>query len=373
MKMKKRTFLMVVLALGLAAGVANAGFLISDPANLGPPINSEGGAASVAISADGLELYFVSERAGGSGEADIWVATRPTTEDDWGEPINLGSVVNSSAWDAEPAISADGLSLYFASGRAGGLGQMDIYLTTRPTKDDPWSEPVGLEPPVNGPAWDDTPYITADGLELYFASDRAGGYGLSDVYVATRLTTEDPWSAPVNLGPGVNTEGYEGCPYLSSDGLTLFHYGFNRPGHPGNVDIWVAKRLSVDDAWGTSVKLGPEVNCAAADTNPCLSPDDSILYFQSMRSGGLGGFNLWQVSFSPIVDLNADGAVDVLDAAVLLENWGVVGDPTGPASTLCDIAPLPLGDGVVDAKDLLVLAEHMIEDAGAVGCPDEVD
>ena len=210
--MKMTIALKLFLAMGLVAGVANADFLISEPANLGPTINSKGGAACVAISADGLELYLVSGRAGGYGEADIWVTTRPTTEDDWGEPINLGSVVNSSAWDAEPAISADGLSLYFASQRPGGLGEMDIYLTTRPTKDDPWSEPVGLEPPVNGPAWDDTPYITADGLELYFASDRAGGYGLSDVYVATRPTTEDPWGAPVNLGPALNTEGYEGCP-----------------------------------------------------------------------------------------------------------------------------------------------------------------
>jgi len=364
--MKRTIALKLFLAMGLVAGVANADFLISEPANLGPTINSKGGAACVAISADGLELYLVSGRAGGYGEADIWVTTRPTTEDDWGEPINLGSVVNSSAWDAEPAISADGLSLYFASQRPGGLGEMDIYLTTRPTKDDPWSEPVGLEPPVNGPAWDDTPYITADGLELYFASDRAGGYGLSDVYVATRPTTEDPWGAPVNLGPALNTEGYEGCPYLSSDGLTLFHYGFNRPGHPGNVDIWVATRPTENDAWGSSVKLGPEVNSAAADTNPCLSPDDSILYFQSMRPGGLGGFNLWQVSFSPIVDLNADGAVDMLDAAVMLENWGIVGSQSGPSTSLCDIAPLPLGDGVVDAKDLLVLAEHMIEMADDV-------
>jgi len=359
--MKTVISLTLVLAFGLSTGVANADFLISEPANLGPPINSEAGEASVAISADGLELYF----AGGDpyGLADLWVAKRPTTEDDWGEPTNLGSVVNSSAWDAEPAISADGLSLYFASDRPDGLGQMDIYVTTRPTKEDPWSEPVGLEAPINGSAWDDTPFITADGLELYFTSDRAGGHGLSDVYVATRLTTEDPWGAPVNLGPGVNTEGYEGCPYLSSDGLTLFHYGFNRPGGPLlDVEIWVSTRPTVDDDWAASVRLGPQVNSTAADTNPCLSPDDSILYFQSMRPDGLGDFDLWQVSFSPIVDLNADGAVDVLDAAVMLENWGAVGDPTGPTTTLCDIAPLPLGDGIVNAKDLLVLAEHMIED-----------
>ena len=90
------------------------------------------------------------------------------------------------------------------------------------------------------------------------------------------------------------------------------------------------------------------------------------MYYQSLRPGGLGDFDLWQVSITPVCDFNADGAVDVLDAAVMLENWGVVGDPTGPATTLCDIAPLPLGDGIVNAKDLLVLAEHMIEMADDV-------
>jgi len=364
--MKTVSSLTLVLAFGLTTGVANADFLISEPVNLGAPVNSEGGAASVAISADGLELYFVSERAAGSGSADLWVAKRPTTEDDWGTPENLGPTVNSDAWDSEPAISADGLSLYFNSDRPGGHGEHDIWVTTRPTTEDDWSTPVNLDPPVNSPSWDSEPFITADGLSLYFDSTRPGGYGDSDMYVVTRPTRDDPWGTPVNLGPGVNTEAWEGCPYLSSDGLTLLHYGFNRPGYPGNVDIWVAQRLTVDDAWGSSVKLGPEVNCAAADTNPCLSPDDSILYFQSMRPGGLGGFNLWQVSFSPIFDLNADGAVDVLDATLMLENWGAVGDPAGPASTLCDIAPLPLGDGIVNAKDLLVLAEHMIEMADDV-------
>lgn len=365
--MKRVRSLVSVLVLALTAGVANADFLLSEPVNLGPPINSEADEGSVAISADGLELYFVSGRPGGSGTADLWVAKRLTTEDDWGTPENLGPMVNSEGWDAEPAISADGLSLYFDSDRPDGQGAFDIYLATRPTKNDPWGPAVNLGAPVNTPASEQTPFLTADGLSLYFSADREGGYGDGDMYVATRPTTEDPWSEPVNLGPVVNTEGWEGCPYLSSDGLTLFHYGFNRPGGPLlDVEIWVTTRPTVDDDWAASVRLGPEVNSTAADTNPCLSADGSTLYYQSLRPGGLGDFDLWQVSISPIVDFNADGAVDVFDAAVMLENWGVVGDPTGPATSLCDIAPLPLGDGVVDAEDLLVLTEHMIQMADDV-------
>ena len=361
--MKKTTSLALVLSLGLVAGVANADFLFSEPVNLGLPVNSEADEGSVAISADGLELYFVSGREGGYGEGDLWVAKRATPEDDWGTPENLGPTVNGEGWDAEPAISADGLSLYFESNRAGGHGAFDIYVTTRPTKDDPWDPAVNLGATVNTLSSEQTPFVTADGLSLYLGSDREGGYGDGDMYVATRPTTDDPWGTPVNLGPVLNTEGWEGCPYLSSDGLTLFHYGFNRPGGPLlDVEIWVATRPTANDDWASSVRLGPEVNSTAADTNPCLSADGSILYYQSLRPGGLGDFDLWQVSISPIVDFNADGAVDVLDAAVMVENWGVVGSPGGPDTSLCDIAPAPLGDGVVDAKDLLVLAEHMIED-----------
>ncbi len=125
-----------VLVLGLTAGVANADFTFGTPTNLGPTVNSSDVEHGPSISADGLSLYFQSNRSGGSSGVDIWVAMRETTDHPWSTPVNLGPTVNSSAKDATACISADSLSLYFSSERPGGYGGGDLWVTTRTTKDD---------------------------------------------------------------------------------------------------------------------------------------------------------------------------------------------------------------------------------------------
>jgi hypothetical protein len=125
------------------------------------------------------------------GTADIWVTTRATTNDDWGTPLNLGSPVNGSAYDAGPNISVDGLLFFFHSNRAGGYGSGDIYMRRRATEDGPWGQVAHLEAPINGPAYDFNPAIAADGSILYFASDRPGGAGDSDIWQVTVTPTVD--------------------------------------------------------------------------------------------------------------------------------------------------------------------------------------
>jgi hypothetical protein len=121
--MKKTISLVLVLALGLTAEVANADFTFGTPTNLGPPVNSSSYDALASMSADGLSLYFASGRPGGSGSDDLYVAMRVTKKDDWGTPVNLGPTVNSSGLDHCARISADGLSLNFSSWRSGGKRQ----------------------------------------------------------------------------------------------------------------------------------------------------------------------------------------------------------------------------------------------------------
>ena len=134
---KTRLMFAGVMVIALCGERANANFVFSEPINLGPAVNAPfSWQGEPSISADGLSLYFVSNRLGGSGDSDLWVATRPTTDDDWGLPINLGSTVNSIAKDENPCISADGLELYFASNRSGSYGGHDIWVTRRPTKND---------------------------------------------------------------------------------------------------------------------------------------------------------------------------------------------------------------------------------------------
>jgi len=356
--MKKTISLVLVLALGLVAKVANADFTFGTPTNLGPTVNSSAKDGSPSISADGLSLFFTSRRPGSLGRWDLWVTTRASISEPWGPPLNLGQTVNSSAMETEPSISTDGLSLYFADGvhfervpRPGGFGQSDIWVAGRTTASDPWGTPVNLGPPVNTVAKEGGPTTTGDGLTLVFDSDRLGGSGGQDLWMTTRPTVSDPWSPPVNLGPSVNSSSVDAEPGISGDGLALFFMS-NRT---GDYDIWVTTRPSVSEHFGTPVNLGSSVNSSAIEAVPCISADGSTLFFLSQRPGGYGDSDLWQVSITPIVDLNGDGIVDAADMCIIVDNWHT-------ENTLCDIAPAPLGDGFVDVQDLIVLAEHLFEE-----------
>jgi hypothetical protein len=350
--MKKVIVMLLVLALGLATEVAKADFTFGEPTNLGPTVNSSAADAVPTISDDGLELYFTSERPGGSGLGDIWVTTRAAKEDDWGTPVNLGSTVNSSCSESSPSISADGLTLYFGdwpNPRPGGIGGVDIWVTTRPTVYEPWGIPVNLGSTFNSGARDGGPSISADGLALFLYSSRSGGYGSNDIWVARRPTTNDPWSTPVNLGPTVNTSSSECCPSISADGRMLF-FGSNRSGSAGN-DLWMTTRASVSDPWGEPVNLGPTVNSSSFEDGPSISADCSTLYFMSNRPGGYGSYDLWQAPIIPIVDFNGDEFVDTEDLLIMIDNWGT-------DEPMCDIGPMPWGDGVVDGADLEVLMSY---------------
>jgi Tol biopolymer transport system component len=343
-------WLAVVGAIVLGAGGrGNAEIIMSQPTNVGPPINDAYDVQECDLSHDGLELYYASARPGGYGGWDIWVSKRETPSSPWEEPVNLGPVVNTSKGEVEPSISDDGLELYFVSAYDWGI----IRVCRRPSKDAPWGSPVKIGPPLgsnedippvgSNDAWG--PDISADGLSLYFASTRVGGYGKSDIWVAKRATTADPWGEPVNLGPNVNDSWNNGSPSISADGLTLV---FSQA-----KNIWVTMRESTDDDWGPRVQL-PFNNPPEWLNGPALSPDGSTIYFDAGPLwGGYGDFDFWQVTFTPILDFNVDGKVDGIDLAFLVADWG-------QKQPLCDIGPLPWGDGVVNEKDLGVLMEALV-------------
>ena len=340
------------------AYVAKADFTFGEPVNLGSTVNTVYDEIGLSISADGLTLYFSESMdnpgLNGYGGGDLWVTTRGTIDDEWLPPTNLGPTVNSSYSDVNPAISADGLSLYFASNRAEGYGSWDLWMTTRETTSDSWGEPVNLGSTVNGPTGEVFPSISGDGLELYFAEwevGRSGGYGSSDLWVTTRETTNDDWGQPINLGDTVNGPRFDGNPFILPDGLTLY-FGSTRPtGGYGEMDIWMTRRTTDSEPWCTPVNLGPTVNSSAWEAMPSLSANGSTLYFCSDRPGGSGGMDLWQVTILPVVDFNADGNIDTDDLLILIGYWGT-NEP------LCDIGPTPVGDGVVDIKDLEVFMSY---------------
>lgn len=243
---------------------------------------------------DGLSMYMASNRPGGLGGLDIWVATRSSTDAPWGAPQNLGEPVNSAADDFCPT-PVRGNGLFFVSREAlpGSCGMGDIYFT-RSNRPHGWSEPehLGCAPDgpntaldeqgpsyidvdgreflyfssgadifvserasngsfgagqsvaeLNGSATEVQPNVRRDGREIVFASNdpsRPGALGGFDIYTATRDSIDDPWSAPVNLGSAVNTVDSETRPSLSWDARQLL---FGRaPGPEGGSDIYVSTR-----------------------------------------------------------------------------------------------------------------------------------
>ncbi len=347
--MKKKISIVLFLALGLMVEVAKADFVFGTPTEV-PTVNSSAREFNSSISADGLSLYFCSNRPSGVGGMDIWVTTRETKDDPWGTPVNLGPTINSPVSDGGVSISSDGLSLYFSSMRPAGYGDGDCWVTTRDTIHDEWGAPMNLGPTVNSSADQCYPSISADELALYFASNRGGGVGAYDLWVTTRETIHDPWDNPLNLGPTVNSSVYEVDPGISGDGRTLFFASTSTSNSSSQTDIWMTSRTTTDDPWGEPVNLGPTINSSAWEDYPNVSADGSTLFFRYSQSGRWSGGDIWQAPIIPIVDFNGDGIVDAADMCIMADNWHT-------DNSLCDIGPTPLGDGIVDAQDLLVLTE----------------
>jgi len=345
-------------ALGLATELANADFTFGKPQNLGSVINSAFNDVTANISADGLELYFASDRPRGDHQDDIWVAKRLSVSEPWGPPVNLGAPVNSGYTEIYPSISSDGLTLYFSdfwyNQRPGSLGGADLWMTTRASRNNTWTTPVNMGAPINSPAIDGGPTIAHNGLTLMFASSRDGGSGNADLWISTRAAIQDQWGIPINIGSIVNT-GYEEIEcHLSCDGLAVF-FSSNRSGF-GGYDLWMTTRKSPSDPWGVPVNLGATINTSGSEYAPALSPDMRTLYFSSRdRAGGQGNYDLWQAPIIPIVDFNGDEIVNVKDFSKLAEYWG-------QNESSVDMGPGPWGDGNVDIRDLAVLTEYWLKE-----------
>lgn len=268
----------------------------SEPINLGPTVNSALNDFSPAISKDGLSLYFTSTgRPDGFGGDDIYVSQRVSSDDPWGPPVNLGPTINTSFNERDPAFSRDGHLMFFVTGRPGGSGGLDIWVSRRVhTNDDfAWQPPENLGAGVNSIARDDGPsYFANEEVgtpQLYFSSNRLGVF---NVYVSEQAADGSfgPASLILELGEAV---GSSMSPSIRHDGLEIF-VNSNRLGSFGNSqDLWVSTRETVFDAWSEPVNLGPTVNSTFGDLSPDISSDRETLFFFSTRPGSLGLADLY--------------------------------------------------------------------------------
>jgi Tol biopolymer transport system component len=173
-----------------------------------------------AFSPDGKKLFYISTRKRNENDStddfDIWFVEKQ--EDHWSAPRNL-NVVNSDSSEFYVSFASNG-NLYFASNREGGFGSFDIYVSY--LKKGAYTKPVNLGPSVNNEHFEHDPFISKEEDFIIFTSaNREDGYGKGDLYYSLK-DKEGNWSKAKNLGPVVNSKEYEFCPYLSPDGSYFF-------------------------------------------------------------------------------------------------------------------------------------------------------
>jgi len=260
------------------------GLKISTAEKLSPAVNSHENEWMPRLSQDGLSLFFQRNYESG---VEAWVATRATTQDPWNpatsRPKGVGIPERTESFGIVPGeMTMDGLEYYFWSG-PGGYGESDIYVMTRKTKDSDWKGPVNLGTIVNSAYSEMMPSISPNGLELYFSDytpelARPDGQGGGDLWMTKRITQNDPWQEPVNLGPEVNSPSNDSRLHISSDGLLLL-FDSKRSGGYGGADLYMTKRKTLSAPWEKAVNLGPSVNTPVSEYNPGISPDGRMLYF----------------------------------------------------------------------------------------------
>jgi hypothetical protein len=230
----------------------------------------------------------------------------------FGEPVALDTV-NSSVFDRDPFLSPDELTLWFSSGRTGGMGGSAPWVATRATTTMAFSTPI-LAAELDSPGVESKLSITADGLIAVIGSDRSGGSGSIDVWETQRANVTTPWPAPTRARTlQVNTSGADHDPTISADGLRLYL----APAGVGAQRIQVATRSTATAEFGAPVTIA-ELDSNMGDADPSPTPDERIMLLSSARSGGPQQGNVWYATratstgtfSSPrlVPDINTDDA-----------------------------------------------------------------
>ena len=269
------------------------------PENMGASVNSPDDEYLPTLTADGHTLLFTRYNRPAMSE-DFYYSR--FANGNWGKAIRMAEPLNSNENEGAGCISQDGRILYFtACGRDDGEGRCDLYISYR--KGNGWSTPQNLGPVVNTGGWESQPCLSIDGQTLYFVSDRKDGLGGMDIWRSTLI--EGRWSQPVNMGPTINTKGDEKSPFISFDNQTLY---FSSNGHVGmgGMDLFMCRRTG-DSTWSEPQNLGYPINTRGDESSLIVSPDGRTAIFSSDQFGGQGGLDLYsfalpeQVQSEPVV------------------------------------------------------------------------
>ena len=225
--------------------------------------------------------------ADGEYYEDIFEATR-IDDENWQKPRSLSGVLNGKGHDASIQLFDNDTKLLMYRNDNNG----DIFVTEKTGGD--WSAPKPLNSNINSKAYESDAFITADGLTIYFATGKYSEDGTLDLYTSTRSSTSGDWGTAKSLGANINTKYDDDSPYLSKDGKTLY---FSSRGHNtmGGYDIF--KSEYDGSKWGPAVNMGYPVNTPDDDSYYRLSPDGSYAYLSSYRIGGYGEKDIYTINY----------------------------------------------------------------------------
>lgn len=269
------------------------------PVSVGEGINTSDDEYWPSITADGLTMMFtrqpnLSNNPGFTGlvQEDFYISY--FENDEWQKAFNAGAPLNTNQNEGAQTLSSDGSYMYFtACNRPGGLGNCDIYFSAY--KDGKWTEPSNLGLPVNSSRWESQPSISADGKTLFFSSSRPGGFGGKDIWFS-QLNEQNVWTKPKNLGNVINTVGDEMSPFIHFDGKTLYFASDGRVGM-GGFDIFMT-RLQNDSTWTEPKNLGYPINTFNDEMGLIIESGGQKAYFSSIRDKSKGkdifSFNLYE-------------------------------------------------------------------------------
>ncbi len=267
--------------------------------NLGGVINTEYDEHSPVFTADESTLIFTSKRKSdvhkeqtedGQYFEDIYVSKK-LLDGQWEIPLPISPLINSFRHDASIGLSPDGQELYIYRDESSVVNPRDGNIYMSHLIGDTWTEPVKLN--INSKYNENHASISADGQELFFTSDRPGGYGGLDIFITKRLPNGE-WGIPINAGSHVNSNKDEISPFIHPDGVTLF---FSSKGHNtmGGYDIFFAIRND-SSVWNKPTNMGYPINTPNDDAFYAPTPDGTRAYYASQQTGGIGRNDLYMIT-----------------------------------------------------------------------------
>ncbi len=256
------------------------------PVNMGPAINSEDDEYWPCLTADESMLIFtrmIKDSTSYPGYQEDFFISKKSLQG-WQQAENAGPPLNSPLNEGAQSVSADGRTMVFtACNRKDGIGRCDLYYSSK--TGDKWTPPMNMGKPVNTASYETQPSLSADGKTLYFASNRAGGFGDIDIYV-TSMDELNDWSVPVNLGEIINTKGRDWAPYIHPDNRTLY-FASNEHTGLGGFDLFYSIKDS-SGKWGEPVNLGYPINTGNDEYGLILNAAGSRAYFASDKDSSNG-------------------------------------------------------------------------------------